>query len=362
MKEMSVVQSTAKSAANLTTALLGLGPGGVVIAGLLALAGALTAAYIEIPPFQDAVKDVAKTFQDEGPSAAIEDATSKIDTFLSNLWETWKPKLADFFTTATAFIQEKIGDLFGFEVVPQEQQDWAKAFNVQPPAPPSLDFPGTSFVDPPKPKIFKSFAEGFADAMITEIIPAIGDSINKHKGDLGKELEKLAEAATDWAKDPKNWAGVGLALGSSIGKIVSDLGKPDQVAGGVPRLDGNLNPVLPGAVIVLALDFARSSHGFSDLDRLVELGVHEPNGSTVLADHSPCTDDDRRKCRHRHHAMADRVGDAEDLGASGPLLVRMNGIHVERGQGVVVDGRLSVRLHDRRERMAGLYLRERDWH
>jgi len=221
MKEMSVVQSTAKSAANLTTALLGLGPGGVVIAGLLALAGALTAAYIEIPPFQDAVKDVAKTFQDEGPSAAIEDATSKIDTFLSNLWETWKPKLADFFTTATAFIQEKIGDLFGFEVVPQEQQDWAKAFNVQPPAPPSLDFPGTSFVDPPKPKIFKSFAEGFADAMITEIIPAIGDSINKHKGDLGKELEKLAEAATDWAKDPKNWAGVGLALGSSIGKIVS---------------------------------------------------------------------------------------------------------------------------------------------
>src|SRR6266699_3795162 len=53
----------------------------------------------------------------------------------------------------------------------------------------------------------------------------------------------------------------------SIGKVVPDLGEPDQVAGGVPRLDGNLNPVLSGSVMVLLFDLARGGHGFPNHDR-----------------------------------------------------------------------------------------------
>src|SRR6266480_264827 len=142
----------------------------------------------------------------------------------------------------------------------------------------------------------------------------------------------------------------------SIGKVVSDLGDPDQVAGGVPRLDGNLNPVLSGAVVVLSFDLARGGHDFSDFDRLGEFGVDEPNGSAVLSDHSPRAGYDGREHRHRHHSVTDRLRDAEYLGTSGPFFIRMDGIHVERCQRVVIDGRLSVGLHYRRERVAGLYL------
>src|SRR5258705_1775711 len=64
----------------------------------------------------------------------------------------------------------------------------------------------------------------------------------------------------------------------SIGKVVSDLGEPNQVAGGVPRLDGNLNPVVSGAVVVLSFDFARGGDRFSDLYRLCGICVAQTNG------------------------------------------------------------------------------------
>jgi hypothetical protein len=115
-------------------------------------------------------------------------------------------------------------------------------------------------------------------------------------------------------------------------------------------------------MIVLLLYLACGGHGFSGLDRLGEFGVDKPNGSAVLSDHSPRAGYDRSKCRHRHHSMTDRLGDAEDLGARRPLFIGVNGIHVERGQCVVIDGRLGVGLHDRRKRMVGLYLFECDWH
>src|SRR5467141_3176213 len=145
---------------------------------------------------------------------------------------------------------------------------------------------------------------------------------------------------------------------SSIRKVVSDLGEPDHVASGVPRLDGNLNPVLSGAIVVLSFDLARGSHRFSDLDRLGEFRVDEPNGSAVLSDYSPRAGYDRRECRHRHHSMTHRLGDAEHLGTSCPFFIGMNGIHVERGQCIVVNGWLSVGLYDRRQRVTGLYLPE----
>src|SRR6266436_3745335 len=143
----------------------------------------------------------------------------------------------------------------------------------------------------------------------------------------------------------------------SIGKVVPDLGEPDQVAGGVPRLDGNLNPVLSGAVIVLLLDLARGGHGFSDLDRLGELGVDEPNGSAILSDHAPRAGYDRRECRHRHHSMTDRLRDAEHLGTSGPFFIGMNEIGIYRTplSGIGETGDICARRRqDQRAPPAGL--------
>src|SRR6266436_3582979 len=95
----------------------------------------------------------------------------------------------------------------------------------------------------------------------------------------------------------------------SIRKVVSDLGEPDQVAGGVPRLDINLDPILSGAEIMLLLYLSRCGHGFSHLDRLGELGVHEPDRSAVLSNYAPRAGHDRCERRHRHHTVTDRLGD-----------------------------------------------------
>src|SRR5580692_1017823 len=79
---------------------------------------------------------------------------------------------------------------------------------------------------------------------------------------------------------------------SSIWKVVSNLREPDQITGGVFRLDGDLNPALSRTVVMLALDLARRGHDFADLDRLGEFRVDEPKGSTIPSDDTPCTGHD----------------------------------------------------------------------
>src|SRR5260221_4436737 len=147
---------------------------------------------------------------------------------------------------------------------------------------------------------------------------------------------------------------------SLIGKVVPNLGKPDEVARGVLRLDRDLDPVLSGTVVMLPLDGAGRSHRLSHLDWLGEFGVDESNGSAVLSDNSPGTGDYGSERRHRHHSMPDRLGNAEHFGARSPFLVRMNGIHVERGQRVMIDRRLGVRLYDRRKLETGFNVLKRD--
>src|SRR5258708_12659622 len=142
----------------------------------------------------------------------------------------------------------------------------------------------------------------------------------------------------------------------SIGKVVSNLCEPDQIAGGVFRLDGDLTPVPARAVVMLALDLARRSHDFADFDRLGEFRVDEPKGSTILSDHTPCTGHDRRERRHSHHSMAYRLGNAEHFCARGPFLVGMHGIHVNRGQPLVVHRGLSPALPHARPRATPFHL------
>jgi tape measure domain-containing protein len=201
--------STIGSVAGAIAGVLSLGPIGLVVAAIAGLGVAAFLAYEKIQPFHDAVDAVIKAFKDEGLTGAIDEAGKQIgifaDTF-GDLWDKVKPKLDLFFANATQFFKDKIAELLHFEVLaPPVSTDFPGTGFASSDSPgvdtSQFDFPGTGFAPPTPPKQFASFGEGFADAMMNSVLPAVGKWIEDNEKKIGDALSKFLAAVSKWTEN-----------------------------------------------------------------------------------------------------------------------------------------------------------------
>lgn len=209
LKELSKLTTVAKILADIVGPILALGPVGIIAAGVAALAGAFIIAYEKSKPFHDAVDTIIATFKEGGFAAGVKsigDELGKLFDHVGDLWETWKPKLAEFFRKARKYLEDGFADLLGFEVAPPEMQQLevppgAAAVNIPPDMMQQLEIPPGAAPPPPPPRVFKSFGEGFANSMMNQVVPAVGKWFIDNKQKVYDAMGKLLTVLDKWVEE-----------------------------------------------------------------------------------------------------------------------------------------------------------------